>query len=132
MEGQLRGLVQKILEALGVVETGHLNENAVGALALDDGFGGAEFVDTAADIRLIRRIRRDLEQRGRDFEQIREQYYATVRPMHLAFVEPSKLHADVVIPEGGQNRVALELLLGRVREFIRGYRGPGAILPADQ
>ena len=84
------------------------------------------FVDTAADIRLIRRIRRDLEQRGRSFEQIRRQYYDTVRPMHLAFVEPSKRHADVIIPEGGQNRVALDLLLGRIREFLRTYTGPGA------
>ena len=81
------------------------------------------FVDTDADIRLIRRIRRDLEQRGRTFEQIRKQYYQTVRPMHLAFVEPSKRHADVIIPEGGQNRVALELILGRVREVIRELSG---------
>lgn len=80
------------------------------------------FVDTAADIRVMRRIRRDLEQRGRTFEQIRRQYYDSVRPMHLAFVEPSKRHADVIIPEGGRNRVALELILGRVREFVREYR----------
>jgi uridine kinase len=79
------------------------------------------FVDTAADIRLMRRVRRDLEHRGRTFEQIRKQYYDTVRPMHLAFVEPSKEHADVIIPEGGHNRVALDLILGRVREFIRHY-----------
>ncbi len=85
------------------------------------------YVDTAPDIRLMRRIRRDLEQRGRDFGQVREQYHATVRPMHLAFVEPSKEHADVIIPEGGQNPVALDLLLGRIREVIRGYRGPGAV-----
>ncbi len=80
------------------------------------------YVDTAADIRLMRRIRRDLQERGRTFAQIRRQYYDTVRPMHNAFVEPSKLWADVIIPEGGQNRVALELILGRVREFIREYR----------
>jgi uridine kinase len=80
------------------------------------------FVDTAADLRVMRRIRRDIEQRGRTFEQIRKQYYATVRPMHRAFVEPSKEHADVIIPEGGHNRVALELILGRVREFIRESR----------
>lgn len=79
------------------------------------------FVDTAADIRLMRRIRRDLESRGRTFAQIRRQYYRTVRPMHMAFVEPSKEWADVIIPEGGQNRVALDLLLGRIREFIREY-----------
>jgi uridine kinase len=80
------------------------------------------FVDTAADIRLMRRIRRDLEQRGRTFGQIRRQYYESVRPMHMAFVEPSKHWADVIIPEGGQNRVALDFILGRVREFIREYR----------
>lgn len=73
------------------------------------------FVDTDADIRLMRRIRRDLEQRGRTFAQIRRQYYDTVRPMHLAFVEPSKRFADVIVPEGGQNRVALELILSHVR-----------------
>ena len=65
------------------------------------------------DIRLMRRIRRDLEHRGRTFAQVRKQYYETVRPMHLAFVEPSKRFADVIIPEGGHNRVALELLLGQ-------------------
>lgn len=81
------------------------------------------YVDTAPDLRLMRRIRRDLLQRGRDFEQVRAQYYQTVRPMHEAFVEPSKHHADVIIPEGGQNRVALDLLLGRIREYVREYRG---------
>jgi uridine kinase len=77
------------------------------------------FVDTDPDIRVIRRIRRDLEDRGRTFDQVRRQYYDTVRPMHQAFVEPSKRHADVIIPEGGQNRVALELILGRTREVLR-------------
>ena len=82
-------------------------------------FDAKVFVDTDADIRLMRRIRRDLEQRGRTFAQVRKQYYETVRPMHLAFVEPSKRFADVILPEGGQNRVALELLLGSVRGRIR-------------
>ena len=72
------------------------------------------FVDTDADIRLMRRIRRDLEQRGRTFSSVRDQYYATVRPMHLEFVEPSKRWADLILPEGGDNRIALELLLGRL------------------
>jgi len=72
------------------------------------------FVDTDADIRLMRRIRRDLEQRGRTFAQVRKQYYETVRPMHLAFVEPSKRFADIIIPEGGQNRVALDLILSHL------------------
>jgi uridine kinase len=76
------------------------------------------FVDTAADIRLMRRIRRDLEQRGRSFSDVREQYYKTVRPMHLAFVEPSKQFADVIIPEGGNNIIAIDLLVGRIRHFL--------------
>lgn len=70
------------------------------------------FVDTDADIRLMRRIRRDLEQRGRSFQSVRDQYYATVRPMHLEYVEPSKRWADVIVPEGGDNKVALDVLLG--------------------
>ncbi|MBS2017247.1 MAG: uridine kinase [Deltaproteobacteria bacterium] len=74
------------------------------------------FVDTDADIRLMRRVRRDLEHRGRTFAQVRKQYYESVRPMHLAFVEPSKRFADVIIPEGGQNRVALDFLLSFVRQ----------------
>jgi uridine kinase len=81
-------------------------------------FDAKVYVDTDADIRLMRRVRRDLEHRGRTFAQIRKQYYETVRPMHLAFVEPSKRFADVIVPEGGQNRVALELLLGLVRGRI--------------
>ncbi len=76
------------------------------------------FVDTDADIRLMRRIRRDLEHRGRTFAQVRKQYYETVRPMHMAFVEPSKRFADVIVPEGGENRVALELLVSHVRARI--------------
>lgn len=72
------------------------------------------FVDTDADIRLMRRIRRDLEHRGRTFQSIRDQYYATVRPMHLEHVEPSKRWADLIVPEGGDNKVALDVLLGRL------------------
>lgn len=72
------------------------------------------YVDTDADIRAFRRIRRDIEQRGRSFESIREQYYRTVRPMHLQFVEPSKRHAHVILPEGGDNLVGIDF----VRSFI--------------
>ena len=72
------------------------------------------FVDTDPDIRLMRRIRRDLEQRGRTFQSVRDQYYATVRPMHLEHVEPTKRWADLIVPEGGDNRVALDVLLGRL------------------
>lgn len=74
------------------------------------------YVDTDADIRLMRRVRRDLEHRGRTFAQVRKQYYESVRPMHMAFVEPSKRFADIIIPEGGQNRVALDFLLSFVRQ----------------
>src|SRR5262249_11498966 len=74
------------------------------------------FVDTDPDIRFMRRIRRDLEHRGRTFAQVRRQYYDSVRPMHVAFVEPSKRFADIIIPEGGQNRVALDFLLSFVRQ----------------
>lgn len=69
------------------------------------------FVDTDADIRAFRRIRRDIEQRGRSFSSVRDQYYRTVRPMHLEFVEPSKRWADIIIPEGGDNNVALDLII---------------------
>ena len=76
------------------------------------------FVDTPADIRVFRRIRRDLEQRGRDFSSVREQYYKTVRPMHLQFVEPSKAYADLIIPEGGRNKVALDLILAKLHSLV--------------
>ena len=76
------------------------------------------FVDTAADIRAFRRIKRDMEERGRTFTSIRAQYYETVRPMHLAFVEPSKRHADLIIPEGGNNTVAVDIILARLRACI--------------
>jgi uridine kinase len=74
------------------------------------------FVDT--DIRLMRRIRRDLEQRGRTFQSVRDQYYATVRPMHIEHVEPTKRWADLIIPEGGDNRVALDVLLGQLWRIV--------------
>lgn len=77
------------------------------------------FVDTDSDIRVMRRIRRDLEHRGRTFAQVRQQYYETVRPMHLAFVEPSKRYADVIVPEGGENRVALELIGAHLKAHLR-------------
>ena len=72
------------------------------------------FVDTDADIRVLRRIRGDIEQRGRNFADVRSQYYATVRPMHLQFVEPSKRWADLIVPEGGSNNVALEVIVARL------------------
>lgn len=87
--------------------------------ALRDELDLRVFVDTDADIRLMRRIRRDIEQRGRSFASVRNQYYETVRPMHMAFVEPSKRFANVIIPEGGENKIAIDVLVGRVRHFLR-------------
>lgn len=78
------------------------------------------FVDTDSDIRLIRRIRRDLEQRGRTFQSVRDQYYSTVRPMHIEHVEPSKRWADLIVPEGGNNTVALDVLLGQLGRIAFG------------
>ncbi len=75
------------------------------------------FVDTDADIRFIRRLLRDLNERGRTMESVIEQYQRTVRPMHLKFVEPSKRYADIIIPEGGSNTVAVDMLLTKVRSI---------------
>lgn len=77
------------------------------------------FVDTDADIRFIRRLQRDINERGRSVTSIVEQYMRTVRPMHLDFVEPSKRYADLIIPEGGYNRVAIEMLVARVQAAVR-------------
>jgi uridine kinase len=76
------------------------------------------FVDTADDLRLMRRIERDLHERGRTLESVLEQYRRTVRPMHLEFVEPSKRHADVIIPRGGRNEVAIAMVLARVQSLL--------------
>jgi uridine kinase len=73
------------------------------------------FVDTPADIRLLRRITRDIRDRGRTLESVSEQYLRTVRPMHDEFVEPSKRYADVIIPEGGYNDIAIDMLTSRIR-----------------
>ncbi|MGE0547208.1 MAG: uridine kinase [Kofleriaceae bacterium] len=89
-------------------------------LALREQMDVKIFVDTDADIRLMRRIRRDLEQRGRSFQSIRDQYYATVRPMHLEYVEPTKRWADLIVPEGGDNTVALDVLLGQLGRIAFG------------
>ncbi|HQE92308.1 MAG TPA: uridine kinase [Anaerolineae bacterium] len=76
------------------------------------------FIDTDADIRLIRRLQRDMQERGRTFESVITQYMTTVRPMHLEFVEPSKRYADVIIPEGGFNEVAIEMVAARIRGLL--------------
>ena len=78
------------------------------------------FVDTDADIRLARRILRDVKERGRSMESVITQYTTTVKPMHEEFVEPSKKYADVIIPEGGFNSVAVAMLIQNIRSFIEG------------
>jgi len=86
------------------------------------------FVDTDADIRFIRRMERDIAERGRTRESVVKQYVDTVRPMHLEFVEPSKRYADVIVPEGGHNRVAVDMLITKMRSVLEG----GAIFPSAQ
>ena len=76
------------------------------------------FVDTDADIRLCRRIKRDVNKRGRSLESVLEQYKNTVKPMHDRYVEPSKKYADLVVPEGGKNQVALSMIIGHIRRYL--------------
>ena len=78
------------------------------------------FVDTDSDLRFIRRLQRDIAERGRTTESVVKQYMATVRPMHLDFVEPSKRYADVIIPEGGFNAAALDMVVARIETMIQG------------
>ena len=78
------------------------------------------FVDTDADVRLCRRIKRDVNKRGRTLESVLTQYQTTVKPMHEKYVEPSKKYANLVIPEGGKNMVALEMILGRIQKHLDG------------
>lgn len=77
------------------------------------------FVDAPADIRFIRRLTRDIEERGRSMESVIDQYLTTVRPMHLAFVEPSMRHADIIVPQGGRNPVAVDMIADRVRGILQ-------------
>ena len=77
------------------------------------------FVDTDADVRILRRIVRDVRDRGRDLESIVAQYLTTVKPMHEMFVEPSKRYADIIIPEGGYNQVALDFVMERIRAYVK-------------
>lgn len=87
---------------------------------LRDFFDVKIFVDTDSDIRFIRRLQRDIAERGRTTESVIKQYLATVRPMHLEFVEPSKRYADVIIPEGGFNAAALDMLVARIESMLHG------------
>ncbi len=77
------------------------------------------YVDTDPDVRFIRRLQRDIHDRGRSLQSVVEQYMDTVRPMHLKFVEPSKRHADVIIPHGGLNKVAMEMVVSRLHDLLR-------------
>ncbi|WP_119072919.1 uridine kinase [Aggregatilinea lenta] len=86
--------------------------------ALRECFDVRIFVDTDADLRFIRRLTRDLSERGRTVDSVVAQYLQTVRPMHLEFVEPSKRYADVIIPEGGKNIVAIEMVASRIRSLL--------------
>jgi uridine kinase len=76
------------------------------------------FVDTDGDVRIIRRLLRDVQERGRDLDSVVNQYLGTVKPMHEEFVDPSKKRADIIIPEGGANTVALSMLLERIKSFM--------------
>lgn len=77
------------------------------------------FVDADADVRLCRRIKRDVTKRGRSLESVLEQYQATVKPMHEKYVEPSKKYADVVVPIGGKNPVALDMIIGHIQRYLK-------------
>jgi len=85
---------------------------------LRDLFDVKLYIDADADIRFIRRLRRDVAERGRTTESVIEQYLSTVRPMHLEFVEPSKRYADVIIPEGGHNQVAMDMVAARIEHLL--------------
>ena len=78
------------------------------------------FVDTDADVRILRRIMRDVKKRGRSLDSVVQQYLTTVKPMHEQFVEPSKRYADIVVPEGGRNLVALDMIIQRIRSHVSG------------
>lgn len=76
------------------------------------------YVDTDPDVRIIRRITRDMKERGRTYESIIKQYLNVVRPMHLQFVEPSKRYADIIIPEGGFNKVAIDIITAKINSIL--------------
>jgi uridine kinase len=80
------------------------------------------YVDADADVRLVRRLKRDMAHRGRPLDEILEQYLSTVRPMHLQFVEPSKRYADVIVPRGGHNAVAIEMIVAKIHRRLEARR----------
>lgn len=85
---------------------------------LRDQIDASVFIDAPLDICLIRRLKRDIEERGRSMESVLEQYDATVRPMFLQFIDPSKQHADIIVPRGGKNRIAADILKSRIRYLL--------------
>ena len=79
------------------------------------------YVDTDADIRILRRMQRDINERGRSMESVINQYLNVVRPMHEQFTEPTKKYADIIIPEGGRNKVAINVIIRSIREYLRSW-----------
>jgi uridine kinase len=77
------------------------------------------YVDTDADVRIIRRLIRDINERGRTLDSVINQYLNVVRPMHMQFTEPTKRHADIIIPEGGQNKVAIDIIVANIKQFLQ-------------
>lgn len=88
------------------------------------------FVDTDDDIRMIRRMKRDISKRKRSFESVIDQYYKTVRPMHIQYVEPTKLYADIIIPEGGKNLVAVDIIRTKIQSLLQENKGTEVELTA--
>ena len=77
------------------------------------------YVDTDADIRILRRLTRDINERGRTLESVINQYLEVVRPMHMQFTEPTKRYADIIVPEGGQNKVAIDILVSKIKDILK-------------
>jgi uridine kinase len=77
------------------------------------------FVDTDPDVRIIRRIKRDVQERGRTLESVIEQYLNTVRPMHIQFVEPTKQFSDIIVPRGGKNEIAMDIIIAKIKTFLK-------------
>ena len=77
------------------------------------------YVDTDADIRILRRMVRDIDERGRTVESVIEQYLSVVRPMHMQFTEPTKRYADIIVPEGGRNKVAIDILVSKIKDILK-------------
>jgi len=107
--------VKKIPNKIIIVEGILLFENAALRNLLDIKI----YVDTDADLRILRRIKRDIKERARSLDSVVEQYYNTVRPMHIKFVEPSKRFADVIIPEGGENKIGINMILSQIQEILK-------------